>query len=145
MILDEIGECERAAISLKYFAEKTPTYLVAASGSKVGLLNTFPVGKVEQYDLCPMTYREFLYASEESTLIKAFEAQADSAVAHARLLDSLTDYYFTGGMPEAVQPGIDTKAPVSWKVWKKFVQFMRTCWRVIAEILASIPEKSMHF
>ncbi len=102
LILDEIGECERAATSLKYFAEKAPTYFVAASGSNVGLLGTFPVGKVEQYDLRPMTYREFLYASEESALIEAFEAQVHSAVAHTRLLDNLTDYYFTGGMPEAV-------------------------------------------
>ncbi len=92
LILDEIGECERAATSLKYFAEKTPTYFVAASGSNVGLLNTFPVGKVEHHNLRPMTFQEFLYASEESALIKAFEAQADSAVAHARLLDMLTDY-----------------------------------------------------
>ncbi|MCY4227064.1 MAG: AAA family ATPase [Gammaproteobacteria bacterium] len=102
LILDEIGECERAATSLKYFAEKAPTYFVAASGSNVGLLNTFPVGKVEQHNLRPMTYREFLYASEESALIKAFEEQAHSAVAHTKLLDRLTDYYFTGGMPEAV-------------------------------------------
>ncbi|MYB34853.1 MAG: ATP-binding protein [Gammaproteobacteria bacterium] len=102
LILDEIGECERAATSLKYFAEKTPTYFVAASGSNVGLLNTFPVGKVEQHDLRPMTYQEFLYASEESALINAFEAQVHSSVAHTKLLDKLTDYYFTGGMPEAV-------------------------------------------
>ena len=102
LILDEIGECERAATSLKYFAEKAPTCFVAASGSNVGLLDTFPVGKVEQYDLRPMTYREFLYASEESALIEAFEAQVHSAAAHTRLLDNLTDYYFTGGMPEAV-------------------------------------------
>ena len=82
LILDEIGECEPAAISLKYFAEKTPTYFVAASGSNVGLLSSFPVGKVEQHNLCPMTYREFLYASEESALINAFDEQAHSAVAH---------------------------------------------------------------
>ncbi|MCY4218419.1 MAG: ATP-binding protein [Gammaproteobacteria bacterium] len=102
LILDEIGECERAATSLKYFAEKTPTYFVAASGSNVGLLSAFPVGKVEQHNLRPMTYREFLYASEESALIKAFDEQAHSAVAHTQLLDRLADYYFTGGMPEAV-------------------------------------------
>ena len=51
LILDEIGECERAVTSLKYFAEKAPTYFVAASGSNIGLLNTFPVGKVQQYNL----------------------------------------------------------------------------------------------
>lgn len=63
LVLDEIGECERALTSLKYFAEQAPTYFVAASGSNIGLLNTFPVGKVDQYYLRPLTFREFIYAS----------------------------------------------------------------------------------
>lgn len=102
LILDEIGECERAVTSLKYFAEKAPTYFVAASGSNIGLLNTFPVGKVEQYNLRPLTFQEFVYASEEDALIKAFNMQASSAAAHGKLMEKLTDYFFTGGMPEAV-------------------------------------------
>lgn len=102
LILDEIGECERAVTSLKYFAEKAPAYFVAASGSNIGLLNTFPVGKVEQYYLRPLNFREFLLASQETALINAFETQANSAAAHTKLLDKLTDYYFTGGMPEVV-------------------------------------------
>lgn len=109
LILDEIGECERAVTSLKYFAEQAPTYFVAASGSNIGLLNTFPVGKVEQHYLHPLTFQEFLYASEEATLIKAFDAQASSAAAHTKLLDKLTDYYFTGGMPEAVSTWYEYK------------------------------------
>ncbi|GGQ22637.1 ATP-binding protein [Shewanella litoralis] len=102
LILDEIGECERAVTSLKYFSEKAPTYFVAASGSNIGLLNTFPVGKVEQYYLRPLTFKEFIYASEETALIKAFDTQASSTTAHNILMDKLTDYFFTGGMPEAV-------------------------------------------
>jgi predicted AAA+ superfamily ATPase len=102
LILDEIGECERAVTSLKYFAEKAPTYFVAASGSNIGLLNTFPVGKVEQYNLRPLTFQEFIYASQEPALIKAFDTQASSPAAHTKLMDKLTDYFFTGGMPEAV-------------------------------------------
>lgn len=102
LILDEIGECERAVTSLKYFAEKAPSYFVAASGSNIGLLNAFPVGKVEQYNLHPLTFQEFIYASEEQALIKAFNAQANSPAVHSKLMDMLTDYLFTGGMPEAV-------------------------------------------
>ncbi len=102
LILDEIGECERAVTSLKYFAEKAPSYFVAASGSNIGLLNTFPVGKVEQYNLRPLTFQEFIYASGEPALIKAFDTQANSAAAHNKLMGKLTDYFFTGGMPEAV-------------------------------------------
>ncbi|MFW8564730.1 ATP-binding protein [Orrella sp. 11846] len=102
LIFDEIGECERAVTSLKYFAEKTPSYFVAASGSNIGLLNTFPVGKVEQYNLRPLTFQEFIYASKEQALIKAYDDQANTQVAHTLLMDRLTDYFFTGGMPEAV-------------------------------------------
>ncbi|MBF0220116.1 MAG: ATP-binding protein [Gammaproteobacteria bacterium] len=102
LILDEIGECERAVISLKYFAEKAPSYFVAASGSNIGLLNNFPVGKVEQYNLRPLTFQEFIDASGEPALINAFDTQANSAAAHSKLMDKLTDYFFIGGMPEAV-------------------------------------------
>ncbi len=109
LILDEIGECPRAVTSLKYFAEQAPTMFVAASGSNIGLLNSFPVGKVEQYNLRPLTFREFLIASGEMALIKAFASQANSAAAHSKLFDKLTDYYFTGGMPEAVQTWFDLK------------------------------------
>ena len=102
LILDEIGECQRAVTSLKYFAEKAPSFFVAASGSNIGLLNSFPVGKVDQFYLRPLTFREFLWACNEPMLIKAYESEVNSAVVHSKLFDKLTDYYFTGGMPEAV-------------------------------------------
>src|SRR5690554_4558918 len=78
LILDEIGECERAVTSLKYFAEKAPHLYVAASGSNIGLLNTFPVGKVEQYYLRPLSFYEFLMAAHEPALLKAYESQTNS-------------------------------------------------------------------
>jgi len=41
LILDEIGECQKAVTALKYFAQEAPTYYVAASGSNIGLLASF--------------------------------------------------------------------------------------------------------
>ncbi|PHR64370.1 MAG: AAA family ATPase [Idiomarina sp.] len=102
LILDEIGECERAVTSLKYFAEKAPHMYVVASGSNIGLLNSFPVGKVEHHYLRPLSFREFLLAGNELPLLKAYDTQMNSVAAHKQLFDKLTDYYFTGGMPEAV-------------------------------------------
>lgn len=102
LILDEIGECERAVTSLKYFAEKAPHMYVAASGSNIGLLNSFPVGKVQHHNLQPLSFREFLAAANEPALLKTFDAQVNSSAAHVKLMEKLTDYYFTGGMPEAV-------------------------------------------
>lgn len=109
LILDEIGECPRAVTALKYFAEKAPHYFVAASGSNIGLLTAFPVGKVEQYNLRPLTFHEFLMASNDASLLAAFEQQTNSAAAHTRLFDALTDYHFTGGMPEAVHTWFQLK------------------------------------
>lgn len=102
LILDEIGECPRAVTSLKYFAEKAPEIFVATSGSNIGLLKSFPVGKVEQHNLRPLTFHEFLWASKQPMLLKAYESKTNSAAAHTKLFEQLTDYYFTGGMPEAV-------------------------------------------
>ncbi|HHC7268972.1 TPA: ATP-binding protein [Vibrio parahaemolyticus] len=102
LILDEIGECPRAVTSLKYFAEQAPGAYVAACGSAIGLLTSFPVGKVEQHYIRPLSFREFVWASGEKTLQKAFEQQLNSPVVHTKLLDLLNDYYYVGGMPEAV-------------------------------------------
>ncbi|PTB83112.1 AAA family ATPase, partial [Pseudidiomarina aestuarii] len=94
VIFDEIGECPRAVTSLKYFAEQTPHYFIAASGSNIGLLNSFPVGKVEQHYLRPLSFKEYLWATEQPALIKAFEERQNSAAAHTKLMEQLTDYYF---------------------------------------------------
>lgn len=102
LLLDEIGECPRAVTALKYFAEKAPEMFVVASGSNIGLLRSFPVGKVEQHNLRPLNFHEFLWASGQTALIKAFENQVSSPATHTQLFAQLTDYYFTGGMPEAV-------------------------------------------
>ncbi|RPF13245.1 ATP-binding protein [Vibrio crassostreae] len=102
LILDEIGECPRAMTALKYFAEKIPRAYVAACGSNIDQLTSFPVGKVEQYELRPLTFKEFLWASEQKALQKAYEQQLNSAAVHTKLLELLTDYYVVGGMPEAV-------------------------------------------
>lgn len=129
LILDEIGECPRAVTALKYFAEKAPAWFVAASGSNIGLLNSFPVGKVEQHNLRPLTFREFLWASDEQILIKAYEAQVNSAAAHTKLFDKLTDYYFTGGMPEAVSAWFNNAE-------KSIIERVNTVHKIHADLIA---------
>lgn len=103
LILDEIGECQRAVTSLKYFAEQTPEAYIAACGSTIDQLTSFPVGKVEQHSLRPLSFREFIWASGQKALQNAFEQQHNSPMAHAKLTDLLNDYYYVGGMPEAVK------------------------------------------
>lgn len=101
IIFDEIGECQAAVNSLKFFAEQKPEMYICASGSSIGLLGSFPVGKVELLELYPLTFEEFLWASNQPALVKAFDKMNMGKVAHDKLFSLLVDYYFVGGMPEA--------------------------------------------
>lgn len=102
IIFDEVADCQRALDSLKYFAEKAPTSFVAASGSNIGLLRSFPVGKVEVHELTPLCFEEFLMASGDQRLIKAYDERRVDSVTHDRLWSMLLDHFYVGGMPEAV-------------------------------------------
>jgi len=53
-------------------------------------------------ELYPLTFEEFLWAAQQPRLVKAFEELNLSKVAHEKLFSVLIDYYFVGGMPEAV-------------------------------------------
>jgi predicted AAA+ superfamily ATPase len=110
IIFDEIGECQLAVNSLKFFAEQCPEIFICASGSNIGLLGSFPVGKVELINLYPMTFEEFVWASEQELLMKAFEQTNMGKVAHDKLFNLLIDYYFVGGMPEVVSSWFSTAA-----------------------------------
>jgi len=106
IFFDEIQDCPRALTSLKYFAEELPVQAVCCAGSHIGLSMaeaSFPVGSIDTLTLYPMTFREYLYAKQES-LIEVLDAPPPIAQAfHNRLWDELKTYYFVGGMPEAVQ------------------------------------------
>ena len=102
IIFDEIGECQAAVDSLKFFSEQKPDMFICASGSNIGLLGSFPVGKVALLELYPLTFEEFLWASQQPLLVKAFDELNVSKVAHEKLFALLVDYYYVGGMPEAV-------------------------------------------
>lgn len=102
LFFDEIGECQRALDSLKYFAELRPDIYVCASGSNIGLTTSFPVGKVEIFELFPLCFEEFLMAGGNSHLTTAFRERKRNRTVHLALWDRLREYYFVGGMPSAV-------------------------------------------
>lgn len=109
IVFDEIGECQAAVNSLKFFAEQKPNMFICASGSNIGLLDSFPVGKVEFVTLHPLTFEEFLWASDQPALLKAYDKTSFSKAAHDKLFSLLIDYYFVGGMPEAVSAWFELK------------------------------------
>lgn len=108
IIFDEIQEAPRGLTVLKYFCENAPQYHLMAAGSLWGVAlhqgSSFPVGKVDFVDLYPMTFREFLMALEQDKLLKLLDSQDWQLISLFKetLIDLLRQYYFVGGMPEAV-------------------------------------------
>lgn len=108
IILDEIQEAQGALTSLKYFHENAPEYHIISAGSLLGVaLNrqtSFPVGKVEFLDLHPLSFVEFLQALGEGPLLQLLESQDWILIKtfKTKYIQLLKQYYYVGGMPEAV-------------------------------------------
>lgn len=108
LILDEIQECPKALTSLKYFCEDMPELAIACAGSLLGLTSHegsgYPVGKVDTMDLGPLTFGEFLTAVGQPMmrdLIAGTDTKMMSSFSDI-LISHLRNYFFVGGMPEAV-------------------------------------------
>ncbi|MCL2825930.1 MAG: ATP-binding protein [Eggerthellaceae bacterium] len=108
IIFDEIQECPKALTSLKYFRENAPGQMVAAAGSLLGLAvhqgTGYPVGNVTTLDLFPLSFREFLDATGNQLLRELIDANDTAAISalSPKIVPLLRQYYFVGGMPEAV-------------------------------------------
>lgn len=113
LILDEIQEVERGLASLKYFCEKAPEYHVAVAGSLLGITlhegTSFPVGKVDMLYMYPMDFEEFLLAMGKEQLVELLRSNSWAALTPLRgmLTELLRQYYFVGGMPEAVKTYVE--------------------------------------
>ena len=116
VFFDEVGDCQPALDSLKYFSELLPQAFVCASGSNIGLLKSFPVGKVEMLSVFPLCFEEFLMASGQSKLLEAFQNRRFSPGVHGKFWDLLLDYYFVGGMPKAVNSWFGSSSSISNRI-----------------------------
>jgi predicted AAA+ superfamily ATPase len=115
IIFDEVQEAPRALTSLKYFCEEAPQYSIIAAGSLLGVAlhagTSFPVGKVDRMHLYPLNFQEFLYAMGEDAAAEILRTkdQRMITVLREKLSDLLRQYYYVGGMPEAVNYYKDNK------------------------------------
>lgn len=115
IILDEIQECEAALTALKYFQENANQYHIVAAGSLLGVTlhtnRSFPVGKVDFLDLHPLNFLEFLVAMNEQPLLDLLQKKNWDLITgfKAKYIDLLKQYYYVGGMPEAVLTFINQK------------------------------------
>jgi predicted AAA+ superfamily ATPase len=112
IILDEIQECQRAKDALKYFNENAPEYHIIAAGSFLGVAaGKFPVGKVDEITLYPMSFYEFLEAVGRENLLEAVKEYDRKLLEtlSALFFELLRAYFFVGGMPAAVQEYASTQ------------------------------------
>jgi len=108
IIFDEVQEVPRALTSLKYFCENAPQYHLIAAGSLLGVAlhpgTSFPVGKVDFLHLYPLDFLEFLTATGNEPLVDLLKTGDFSLITSfkGKYIDLLKQYYYVGGMPEAV-------------------------------------------
>jgi uncharacterized protein len=118
LFFDEIQETPEAIQALRYFYELQPDLHVVAAGSlldfaleKVGM----PVGRVSSLYLYPLSFIEFLIATNHSSLIKVIieneSKHAMPEIVHSKLLSLVAEYIAIGGMPEALARWLETKDP----------------------------------
>lgn len=108
ILFDEIQASPSALTSLKYFCEEAPEFAIIGAGSLLGVAEHnstgFPVGKVDRIYLYPMSFIEFLKAAGHEQFAELIEQRDWQMLAtfQNQIADLLRQYYFVGGMPEAV-------------------------------------------
>ena len=126
LIFDEVQECLNIISSLKYFCQDFREIPVIATGSMVRIKLQrethkrgskendkflFPVGKINQLTIYPMTFDEFLMNSNKmlhDAVKKAYEEKRplDNQI-HALAMEQVYRYLLVGGMPEAVEAYVE--------------------------------------
>lgn len=126
LIFDEVQECPNIISALKYFCQDFREIPVIATGSMVRIKLQrethkrgakennkflFPVGKINQITVYPMTFDEFLMNSNKvlyNAVKKAYESKQplDTNI-HELALEQVYKYLLVGGMPEAVETYVD--------------------------------------
>lgn len=126
LIFDEVQECPNILSSLKYFCQDYREVPVIVTGSMVRIKLQrethkrgakdndkflFPVGKINQMTVYPMTFDEFLMNSNQmlfDAVRNAYESrQPLERQIHELAMEHVYKYLLMGGMPEAVEAYID--------------------------------------
>lgn len=118
---------------MKYFKEKANEYHLIAAGSLLGTLlaqpKSYPVGMVNLLDIYPLTFDEFLEATDESLYAYYSSIQKEQPIEeifHNRLLEAYNYYLIIGGMPECVSSWIAYKDPAKISQIQKKMCTVRT-------------------
>lgn len=110
LFIDEIQMSADAIRMLRYFKEDYPELHVIAAGSLLEFalanLSSFGVGRITSLFMYPLSFKEFLLASDKQSWVEAIEnAGVESPVfeaLHENLVDSFRSFLLVGGMPASV-------------------------------------------
>lgn len=111
LFFDEIQQCPKAIIALRYFKEKMPELHVIGAGSFLEFVikneqYQQPVGRVQSLYLKPCSFKEFLIASGNHQLLEYLSTitlkTAIELPIHQLLLEKCREYFILGGMPEVI-------------------------------------------
>ena len=141
IIFDEIQSSERALMALKVFCEEAPQYHVVAAGSLLGVAvnrekYSFPVGKVDEINMYPIDFEEFLWAmgkrffAEETKSHFADSKPFENGI-HQMLIELYRQYLITGGMPAVVRQFVETQS---------FIDIVDIQSRIVNEYLADMAK-----
>ena len=146
LFLDEIQDCPSALTALRYFHELTPHIPVLATGSLLEFAMdaadfSMPVGRIESLWLHPMDFTEFLHAKGYPDLAHAIARLPPGTqlppAAHTTALRLLRDYFFTGGMPEALRESLENSDPAPCR--RAQLSILQTYRRDFAQYAPRIP------
>lgn len=126
LIFDEVQECPNIVSALKYFCQDFRHIPVIATGSMVRIKIQretrkrgagangkflFPVGKINQITIYPMSFDEFLLNKNKMlyhAIKDAYEnKQPLDTTIHELAMEQVYKYLLVGGMPEAVETYIE--------------------------------------
>lgn len=112
LFFDEIQECPKALMSLRYFYEQNPELHVIAAGSLLEFALhdiSFPVGRLQMILMHPMTFEEFLIANGKELLSERINEGVHQSENIIKIINNeLNKYFVVGGMPECVKNYIKT-------------------------------------
>lgn len=129
IFIDEIQESPKAIHSLRFFYEDYPHLHVIAAGSllefALGEVKSFPVGRVEQYQLHPVSFEEYLQTVNPA-LMEFYDQVPISKLGVDLILPHFHQYTIIGGMPEVLKTFLVSKdysaiAKIYQNLWQSYL------------------------
>ncbi len=124
LIFDEVQECPSIITLMKYMCQNHREIPVIVTGSMVRIRIKrknrgpqqneflFPVGKIDEMTIYPMSFGEYLYNRNKMMYDKVVECYRSripmESAFHSMAMDYFYEFLLIGGMPESVSVYLDT-------------------------------------